>query len=396
MQQRDYDVPAHIETLARTAAVAAALRAEIPASEQGRCLTEAAESAMRTAGLYRITTPLGHGGYESGPRTLTASVTALAHAYPSAGWVAAVYLMHTWIAGMFPEQGQAEIFADGPDVRIAGGLAPQGVAAPVEGGWRVNGRWQFGSGVTHADWYVAGASLTTSTRERPRQVHVFVPRREITIEDTWYTMGLRGTGSHDVLLKDVFVPAHRAMSSGALFRGDSEFARRQRTNLYLLPVTSSLALILAAVMLGMARRALELFTEQMKPSTLRYTGDSKAEKAEVQMRLAEADAEIDAAGLIVRDVVERFEALMTSGENAGVALRARTKWQAAYATQLCRRAAERLFAGAGARATMDSSELQRVYRDINQGAHHATIDPDGAAQIHGRVCLGMPPGSYLI
>ncbi len=217
MQQLDHDVPAYIETLARTAAVAAVLRAEIPASEQGRCLTEAAESAMRTAGLYRITTPLGRGGYESGPRTLTASVTALAHSYPSAGWVAAVYLMHTWIAGMFPEQGQAEIFADGPDVRIAGGLAPQGVAVPVEGGWRVNGRWQFGSGVTHADWYVAGASLTTSTRERPRQVHVFVPRREITIEDTWYTMGLRGTGSHDVLLKDVFVPAHRAMSSGALF-----------------------------------------------------------------------------------------------------------------------------------------------------------------------------------
>jgi 3-hydroxy-9,10-secoandrosta-1,3,5(10)-triene-9,17-dione monooxygenase len=394
--QQNQNVPAHDEILARAASAAAALSAHAAASEKSRCLTEAAESAMRTAGLYRITAPLGHGGYEAGPRTLTESVTTLARAYPSAGWVAAVYLMHTWIAGMFPEQGQAEIFADGPDVRIAGGLAPQGVADPVEGGWRVSGRWQFGSGVMHADWYLAGASLTSSTKERPRQVHVFVPRREIAIDDTWYTMGLRGTGSHDVLLKDVFVPAHRAMSSGKLFRGESEFARRQRTNFYLIPVTSSLALILGAVMLGMARRALELFTEQMKPSTLRYTGDSRAEKAEVQMRLAEADAEVDAAGLIVRDVVERFEALMASGDDAGVALRARTKWQAAYAVQLCRRAAERLFAGAGARATMDSNELQRVYRDINQGSHHATIDPDGAAQIHGRVCLGIPPGSYLI
>jgi len=396
MQQQNHDASAHAETLARAAAARSAIRAEIPASEQGRCLTEAAEAAMRTAGLYRITAPLVHGGDESGPRTLADSVTALAHAYPSAGWVAAVYLMHTWLAGMFPEKAQAEIFAEGPDVRIAGGLAPQGVAEPVEGGWRVNGRWQFGSGVAHADWYLAGASLTTSTRERPRQVHVFVRRSEIAIDDTWYTMGLRGTGSHDVLLRDVFVPAHRAMSSGMLFRGESEFARRQRTNFYLLPVTSSLALVLGAVMHGMARRALELFTEQMKPSTLRYTGDSRAEKAEVQMRLAEADAEIDAAGFIVRDVVEHFEALMASGENASVALRARTKWQAAYAAQLCRRAAERLFGSAGARATMDSNELQRVYRDINQGTHHATIDPDGAAQIHGRVCLGMPPGSYLI
>src|SRR5271156_3317300 len=140
MQQRDHDAPAHNEILARAATAAAALREEIPASEQGRCLTEAAESAMRTAGLYRITAPLGPGGYETGPRPLAASVTALAHAYPSAGWVAAVYLMHTWLAGMFPEPGQAEIFADGPDVRIAGGLAPQGVAEPVEGGWRVNGR----------------------------------------------------------------------------------------------------------------------------------------------------------------------------------------------------------------------------------------------------------------
>lgn len=105
MQQRNHDVPVHTEILAHAATAAAAIRAEIPASEQGRCLTEAAESAMRTAGLYRITAPLGHGGYESGPRTLAASVTALAHAYPSAGWVAAVYLMHTWLAGMFPEQG---------------------------------------------------------------------------------------------------------------------------------------------------------------------------------------------------------------------------------------------------------------------------------------------------
>ena len=189
------------------------------------------------------------------------------------------------------------------------------------------------------------------------------------------------------------MPAHRAMSSGMLFRGESEFARRQRTNFHLLPVTSSLALVLGAVMHGMARRALEFFTEQMKPSTLRYTGDSRAEKVEVQMRLAEADAEIDAAGLIVRDLVEHFEALMASGENASVALRARTKWQAAYAAQLCRRAAERLFASAGARATMDSNKLQRVYRDINRARITRRSTPTARLRFTAAYAWGCRPGA---
>lgn len=393
---QDSTPPTHDVILSQVAAAAAEVSKYAEQSEIDRYLHPAAELAMRKAGLYRITAPRSVGGYEAGPRTLTDSITALSRTYPSAGWVLAVYTMHTWMAGMIPKEGQAEIFAAGPDIGIAGGLAPQGIAEPVERGWRVNGRWQFGSGVTHSDWYVCGASLSTSTRERPRQVHVFVPRAEITVDDTWRTLGLRGTGSNDVLLDNVFVPHHRSISSGKLFRGESPHAREHATNFYLMPLTSSLALVLAAAFVGMAQRALELFADQMRPSSARYTGDSKAERPDVQMRIAEADGEINAAELIVRDVVDRFEALIASGGGADVMFRARSKWQVAYASQLCRRAAERLFAGSGARGAFDSSELQRVYRDIIQGTHHATIDPDGAAQLYGRVSLGLPPGSYLL
>ncbi|MEE9277355.1 MAG: acyl-CoA dehydrogenase family protein, partial [Dehalococcoidia bacterium] len=212
----------------------------------------------------------------------------------------------------------------------------------------------------------------------------------------WYTLGLRGTGSKDMLVDDVFVPTHRSISTGALFSGRSEPATCHSSKIYLAPVLPGLALHIGAGSLGIARGALNLFVEQTKGRAHAYTGQSKADVVGLQMRIAEAAAEIRSAELLLSDLCVQFEQQITSGERPDVPMRARTKWQAAYVTQLCRRAVERLYAAAGARSVYNSSGMQKAFRDINTATHHATLDPDDAAETYGRLQLGLSAGTYIL
>ncbi|MEE9278475.1 MAG: acyl-CoA dehydrogenase family protein, partial [Dehalococcoidia bacterium] len=386
----------HDEIMARVDALTPLLKDNAQRTEEDRVVAPVVIDAMRDAGLFRLFVPRRFGGYELGFRTAVEAVSTISQTCSGSGWVLMVFTGHDWLMGMFPEQGQADVYRDGPDALLAGGLASQGFAEPVDGGWRVSGRWQFGSGCDYATWCIAGALVTTSDPDRPKHVHVVVPRSDFTIDDTWYTLGLRGSGSKDVLLKDVFVPARRSIATGALFRGEGDAALHQDINLYRLPVTAGLAIQAAAVVLGITRSALDLFVEQTKTATHKYTGESKAEKVGIQMRIAEAAAEIRSAGLLIDDVLTEFEQLVATGANPDLDFRVRTKWETVYAIQICRRALDRLYAAAGARAIFDTSPLQQAFRDINTAAHHATVDFDGAAEIYGRVALGLKPGSVLI
>ncbi len=386
----------HEEMLARANALLPGFRQNRVRTERDRSARPENVEALRAAGLFRLFTPRRVGGYELSPRTMVDVVSTVAQSCSGTGWTLMVFTGHDWMLGMFPLQGQDEVYADGPDQRIAGVLAPMGQAEPVDGGWRVSGRWQFGSGADHAHWFLLGATLTTSTPERPRHVHVVVPRSQITIDDTWFTLGLRGSGSKDVLVDGAHVPAHRSVMTGALFGGRTPEAEQHETNLYLLPVTSGLAVLAAAAVLGIARSGYELFVEQVKTSRHKYTGERKAEKVGLQMRAAEAAAEIRVAELHLTDVCAQFEDLMQRGDRPDLDFRRRTKWQLVYAIEQCRRAVERLYAAAGARSVYDAEALQQVYRDINTASHHATVAFDDTAEMYGRVELGLSPGSVLI
>ena len=237
----------------------------------------------------------------------------IASVCPSTAWILMVFTGHDWAAGMFPEEAQREIWGGGEAGLIAGGLANQGEATPVEGGWRVSGRWQFGSGVDHARWFLGGCRLTTSTAERPKGVHVLAPIGEVSVDDTWHALGLRGTGGKDVVLDEVFVPEHRSMATGAFFGGRGEAAKRQATNLYRLPVTTGLAVLAGSVMRGMAEALYEGFVGEKRGQRHRYTGEAKAKAPGVQFRVAEAWAEMRSAELLLDGVGAELEALAARG-----------------------------------------------------------------------------------
>jgi len=372
------------------------LRATTHQSEQLRRLHEDAVAAMRAAGLNRLLAPKHYGGFELPLRAQILSCAATARGDAAAAWIQMVCGAHTFVLGSFPHACQDEVFGSSPDVLIAGTLASQGTVERVPGGWRLNGRWQFCSGVDHSPWLLIGARQLHSDQDpdRIRNAHVVVPASEITIDDTWYTLGLEGTGSKDIVAKDVFVPAHRAMPTGALFTGQSEHAR---SPLYRLPVLASLASMLAGGVVGMAQRGFDAYVDLTKVRRDIYAGGSKSANTGIQRRTAEAGVELATARLLLERICEQFDDAMAADRPPlDVPVRAQIRWQAAYVVEIARRALERVFNAAGAHAVYDSSELQRAHRDVNTASHHAIVDFDGVAEISGRVLLGLDPGTPLV
>lgn len=378
----------HAEIMRRVEAIAPQLAARAVACDDARQVVSENMRAMIDAGMFRITQPTRVGGYELSLRTFGAAVTALSRACSSSGWVLMVMDAHHWCLGLFPAQAQDEVFGDGRDGLVAGTLSWQGNAVPVDDGYRVNGRWQFASGVDHAEWVMLGCADPQSHNPR---VHVVVPVGALEIDDTWYVMGLQGSGSKDVVAHDLFVPAHRAVDTRQMFSGTSPNAAMHHTTLYQLSAEAMLCMAVSTAVLGSAQFAVDQFVERTKGRKVILTGASKVEHAPTQIRLAEAAAEIRTAHLLQQEVFDAFDRLMASGERFDIAHRTWARWQVSYAAELCRRAVTRLYSGSGAHAVYAPSALQRAFRNVHVGAQHASLDFDTGAEQYGRMLLGGKP-----
>ncbi|MGB0062715.1 hypothetical protein [Candidatus Binatus sp.] len=376
----------HDEIMRRAAAIAPTLAAHARECDAARKLTAESMASMVNAGMFRIPQPRRVSGYELSLRTLADAVTSLSEACPASGWVLMVMGAHHWCMGSFPEAAQDEVFGDGRDGLVAGTLSSQGVASVADGGYRIEGRWQFCSGVDHAEWVILGCA--DAATQRP-SVHVVVPRAELEVDDTWQVMGLQGTGSKDVVAHNIFVPLNRAIDTRTLFRGASPHAINHATNLYRLSAEAMLSVSVATAVLGSAKFALRQFIERTRERRVILTGVRKAEHGPTQVRLAEAAAEVHSADLLIHDILAEFDRLTATGASFDNDHRVRAKWQAAYAAELCRRAVARMFSGSGAHAVYTPSALQAAFRNVNVGAQHASIDFDNSAEQYARARLGL-------
>ncbi|HIF11405.1 MAG TPA: hypothetical protein EYQ81_17230 [Sneathiellales bacterium] len=364
-------------------------------SDLQRQVDDRAISVMRDAGLARLLTPKEYGGLELPPSAQIRTCMIMAGACSAASWVHMVCGAHTFVVARFPKECRDEVFSANPDVLLPGTLAPQGTVTRADNGWRLSGRWQFGSGVDHGPWLLLGAlgeKLNGGGRLPP--VHVVVPTSDVEIDDTWYTLGMRGTGSKDLVARDVFVPDHRAMETVPLFSGTFE---EKLSPLYHLPVMGGLAAMLAGTAVGFSEAGLANFVDATKVRRDAYAGNAKAAKAGIQMRVAEAESELKAARHFVEQNCELLdEAMAAHRPPVDLETRVQIRWNAAYAVELCRRATERIFAVSGAHAIYDDHPLQKMHRDINTASHHAIVDFDGVAEIKGRLELGLTDGIGLV
>jgi alkylation response protein AidB-like acyl-CoA dehydrogenase len=369
--------------------------AEVDAeAESRRSLSGRAVALLRESGLSSMMAPAAYRGYELSPRALVDANRIVAHGSVAASWVQMVCGAHTFIIGRFPQQCQDEVFAADPGRLIPGVPSTHGTCRPADGGLLLNGRWAFCSGVDHGDWILLGSRGVPGDNGEPTPAMlVVVPRADLTVDDTWYTLGMRGTGSKDVVAENVFVPDHRSVRMGPAFLGTVSGVARP---LYRLPIGATLATMALGTIIGIAEYMLDSFIEQTRTRVDAYTGEQKALRAGIQFRAAEASAEIAHARSLASRSCDLLEDALNHPPPMETAERAEVRWNAAYGNELCRRATDRLFAGAGAKAAYDANVLQRFFRDIHTSTHHAILDFDTALEMRGKLLLGVEQFDALI
>ncbi|MGW3039259.1 oxidoreductase [Kitasatospora sp. NPDC001159] len=338
-------------------------------AEEQRRLTPQVADALVDAGFPRHFVPARWGGAAGSFAGLLADASAAAEACAATGWCAALFAAHGRLAAYLPEQGQRDLWADGPDVRIAASIVPpQGRATEVADGWRLDGEWRTASGVDHAEWVLL-ASWTLGP-DGIREHRIFaVPRAELTVRDTWDPVGLRGSGSNSVVGDGVVVPAHRSFTLSALLSPLPDAARCHRV-----PYPMVAGLIFAAPALGAARAALQAWTDECGPTAPGKPGRS--------LLLARTSAQIHAAGLLLEHAADRAD----RGAVTPLSV-AENRRDAAAAAAMCREAVDELFHASGMRGQSSDSRVQRAWRDVTTAAGHGALDLETAAGAYADAAL---------
>ena len=360
-------------------------------NEEHRRLSDSSLSVLRDAGALRLLVPDRVGGDELTFADMVANVREAALYDGAAAWVLMVLVGHSWMLGSMTEDLQDEVYGADLDTIVPGSLAPVGSATECDGGWLIDGRWPFTSGAVWGDWFLLGSQVLM-LGERPRLFHVVIPREDIEIDDNWYAIGLRGTGSCDVVANQAFVPTHRLIDSGDLLGGRSPWSGRHRTSVYRTPILPGLAVHVAATALGLARAGLDDAADRFGVQDDRYMGSPKSRRPGLHMRLAEANTEVRSAELLIEDTIGLLRQAADGADSKQ--LRAHAKYQGSYAIELCRRALDRVTTAAGGRAVFDGSRLQQAFRDVTMASQHQVADLDTAGEAYGRTRLGMDPGAH--
>ncbi|MFI9203020.1 acyl-CoA dehydrogenase family protein [Streptomyces sp. NPDC053048] len=382
-------VPTRAELLGRAEALQPLLREHAARIDADRRVTDEVIDALAQAGLFKMTVPRRFGGHESDVRTVIDVTAAIAEGDGSTGWVTAVVNMCNWLAALFPEQAQEEVFGADPEARVTGVFSPTATSRRVEGGWRVTGRWYYNSGSSHSSWAVIGMPLTDGNGEVVDQAMALVPRSDLALEDTWFVAGLRGTASNCLIAEDIFVPEHRVMSVPRAIEGDIP-ADHGPSGLFRTAFAPWLAVGLAGPQLGMGRAALKLVTEKAVTKPVSYTYyETQAESVGVQLQVAEAAMRIDTAHLHVYRAAADLDTAADRGDDLDLLTRARVRADTGHAIDNLMSAINTLLNVHGAGSFADTSALQRIWRDASVAARHAASTPSIGMEVYGKVLLGI-------
>ena len=363
-------------------------RARADDAERERRVPAASMASLRQAGLFRAFVPRAYGGDERALTEVLDAAVDLAAACPSTAWVGTLFAIHNIAVCWLEKNGQDEIFAGGPDVLVASAVAPMGTLVPVEGGFRLAGRWSFSSGVEHASWIMLGANLKSASPDAPPDyVFCFVRASDAALIDDWHVSGLRATGSKSLELKDVFVPHHRVVSVRTVHDGTAPGLAVHTQPFYRLPWYPVFVCAFPAAALGTATAMLEGFRDYIGSRTDSFSGLAFQTNAGSAMRMAAAAAEIDAARLIFRRDVTALDRSARDNRPLRPGEAERIMYDAAFVMDACSRSALALFRGSGGRALYASSPLQRHFRDIHAMTQHVAMDLDRAGETYGKLLL---------
>jgi alkylation response protein AidB-like acyl-CoA dehydrogenase len=383
------------DPVATASALAPEIRSHLEEIEAVRRLPQRLVESFRDAGIFRLLVPRSVGGLEVDPATLVRTIEALAREDGAAGWCAMIGATSGVVLAYFTEATAREVSCGGRSI-LGGVFHPRGRAVALEGGYRATGRWPFASGCEHSDWLLGGCMIFAADGLSPRLRSDGTPearmmlfrRRDVEVHDTWNVAGLRGTGSHDISVREVTVPAERSvwMSTDSV---------RERGPVYSFPVFGLLALGIAAVALGIARAAIDDLRDLAPQKVATGARRSVAERATAQGEVARAEVLVEAS----RDhLLARIDAAwrgVLAGRPIDLDERARLRLAATHAARSAKEAVDAMFETAGGTAVYEASPLARRFRDIHVATQHVMVAPPTYEQV-GRLLLGLPTDTELL
>lgn len=354
-------------------------------AERLRRLPSATVDEFRRTDLFRLLLPARFGGIQASFPELLQPVRRMAHGCASSAWTLGFYALHNWMLSLFDLRAQEQVFASGP-VLAPAPLAPTGRGTPADGGVRLTGRWSWATGAMDADWVMVGALV-----ERPDRIDpalVLVPADRVEVADTWHTAGMRGTGSHDVVVTDVLVPEHHLVSVADIYAGTAPGARAHDAPMYRWPMVPALALVASMPVLGAAERVTELFAERLGGRVLAYSGAAQKDQPAAQIRLASARVRLRALRALVDETAGGIEDLVVRGERVSRAVRADARLAAAHTVHESKAIIADLVEASGASAQFLSNPMQRFKRDVDIAAGHVVFDYDVSRELAGALAIG--------
>ncbi|WP_040588567.1 acyl-CoA dehydrogenase family protein [Sciscionella marina] len=383
------------DIVARATALHDLIRDEAAQGNEARQITPRVTDAIDEAGLFNLMVPTRLGGPSASARTMIEALIELGRADGSAGWSAALVNACTWFAVTYGEKAQQDLWAGHPQTKVCGIFFPGmtrrhelGTGSKVEGGYVLTGRYPYASGSAVADWATLGMMVDGPNGE-PTMALGLVEAKDWTVEDTWFTLGMRGTGSNTLVVEDVFIPDHRIQTFENLSQGRyaTPFAESEpNSRAAFLPVGT---VILAAPAIGLAKAALDYSLGKLPTRSVGYTVYTEARNSPTHhIAIAQAASNIDAAHLLLGRACDDIDSYAARGQYPDDRARSRMRMDTGHAISLCKDAIDALMTANGAGAFAQEGTLGRIWRDANTGARHAFATPEIGKEVYGRLLLG--------
>lgn len=323
--------------------------------------------ALYDADLMRMMQPVEYGGLGRKWVELVEIIYTLAQGCASTGWVFCVLAGHSGAMSDFPEQALEDVWGTDPRVLVSSAYAPTGQLIPVDGGYRLSGRFPYSSGSDYAQWAVVGA-IGMSEEGVPTPLICLVPRTDLGVIDDWDVVGLKATGSKSLTADDIFVPAHRVVPTPPIIEGSVG------------PYT------LQSTIVGAARGGVDQFIEDIRVKPGKFGGPPPAKSQMYQLAAGEAMGEVNAAWRLLRDAVDELETWIATGRPVPKDLTIANRANQALVTRLSVSAIDRVYSLAGGQAVYNSP-LSRMQRDVRAGAQHMATNSNAAASHAGAMIL---------
>lgn len=381
--------------LARIEALADEFRDSAAAADEAGRVPDATAALIRQVGQVRQLQPKSHGGYEARFSDFVESGLRLASLNPAAGWIGGVVGVHPWEIALMDPRVQDEVWGEDPDTWMASPYAPTGKAVPTDGGYIFSGRWQFSSGTDNCDWIVLGGIATDKdgnigTDGPPDIRHLVLPRSDYEIvEGSWEVLGLKGTGSKDIIVNGAFVPEYRVVSQADLIAGKYAEERQPGNSLYALPFGTVFSYAIGTSTIGIADGALAAFLEHTR-SRITVMGEKSSTQPQQLSALGASAADVEASRLVLIDGAKRMQEITDTGRTLTLEERLAFRNAQVRASRRAVDAIDRLFIYAGGGALRLDRPFQRLWRDAHAAMNHICNVEDNVYEAYSNSLFGQP------